>query len=112
MGKKTIDKEGNIEYLNNNGELHRDDGPAIEDANGDKFWFQNGKCHRLDGPAVEYANGNKSWWVDHVFKLGLMIDELGSYWVSKDRKFHNLDKPADWNGSYESWYEKFGNEKD
>jgi hypothetical protein len=41
--------------------LHRDDGPAIEYANGSKYWYQNGKLHRDDGPAVEYADGSKDW---------------------------------------------------
>ena len=31
------------------------DGPAIEQANGDKWWCLNGKTHRTDGPAVEWA---------------------------------------------------------
>ena len=44
-----------------NGKEHREDGPAIEKANGDKFWFINGKNHRENGPACEYANGDKSW---------------------------------------------------
>jgi hypothetical protein len=25
-------------------------------------WYHNGKLHREDGPAIEYANGDKSWW--------------------------------------------------
>lgn len=28
---------------------------------GTKFWFLNDKLHREDGPAVEYADGSKSW---------------------------------------------------
>jgi len=44
-------------YLN--GWLHREDGPAIEWANGDRFWYLNGNKHRADGPAVELANGEK-----------------------------------------------------
>ena len=44
------------------GEHHRDDGPAIECINGDKFWIIQGKIHRVDGPAIEYANGNKSYY--------------------------------------------------
>ena len=44
-----------------NGQRHREDGPAIEYADGDKKWFLNGQCHREDGPAIEYANGVK-WW--------------------------------------------------
>ena len=49
-------------YLNNR--LHREDGPAIENANGDKSWFLDGKRHREDGPAIEWANGDKSWYLN------------------------------------------------
>jgi len=27
------------------------------------FWKLNGNLHREDGPAVEYANGYKEWWL-------------------------------------------------
>ena len=49
-------------YLNGN--LHREDGPAIEWGNGTKFWYLNDKLHREDGPAIEEANGDKSWWLN------------------------------------------------
>ena len=42
--------------------LHREDGPAVEYADGYKAWFVNGECHREDGPAVEWADGTKEWW--------------------------------------------------
>ena len=44
--------------------IHRLDGPAMEYAYGDKFWYVNGKLRRLDGPAVEFASGYKEWWAD------------------------------------------------
>ena len=44
-----------------NGQLHREDGPAVECADGRKEWYLNGQLHREDGPAVEYANGDKEW---------------------------------------------------
>lgn len=47
-----------------NGELHREDGPAAEYPDGERLWFRNGKRHRKDGPAVELANGIKEWWVN------------------------------------------------
>jgi hypothetical protein len=47
-----------------NGKLHREDGPAIELANGYKAWYLNGKFHREDGPAIEYTNGDKAWWLN------------------------------------------------
>ena len=49
-------------YLN--GELHREDGPAIEWTDGSKFWFFNGKRHRGDGPAVEGVGGFKQWFLN------------------------------------------------
>lgn len=51
-----------LEYVNGNGDLHREDGPAIEYTNGDLEWWVNGNRHREDGlPAVEYEN-RKEWW--------------------------------------------------
>ena len=41
--------------------LHREDGPAVEYANGTKFWYLNGKRHREDGPAIVYSDGVKSY---------------------------------------------------
>jgi len=44
--------------------LHREDGPAVEYANGDKVWYINGQCHREDGPAIEWAYGGKEWHIN------------------------------------------------
>ena len=52
-----------IEYQLN-GKLHREDGPAIEYADGTKCWYVDGKRHRTDGPAIEWANGHKEWYID------------------------------------------------
>ena len=49
-----------------NGKRHRENGPAVEYANGGKCWFFNGKYHRENGPAIEYGNGDKSWWLNGV----------------------------------------------
>ena len=51
-------------YWYMNGKLHREDGPAIEYANGSKYWHMNGKLHRTDGPAIEYSNGSKLWYIN------------------------------------------------
>jgi hypothetical protein len=62
---KSIKKEysNRIEYRNEQGYLHREDGPAVEYYNGYEAWYLNGDLHREDGPAIEYYNGNKSWWL-------------------------------------------------
>ena len=49
-------------YLN--GEIHREDGPAVEFANCYKYWYLKGKLHREDGPAVEGANGYRAWYLN------------------------------------------------
>lgn len=43
---------------------HREDGPAVEWADGIKSWWLNGKRHREDGPAIEWADGIKSWYLN------------------------------------------------
>ena len=43
--------------------MHRTDGPAIEYADGSKWWYIHGQRHRTDGPAVECANGHKEWYI-------------------------------------------------
>ena len=58
------DCHGTRRYYNTAGQLHRTDGPAIEYANGTKYWCQNGQRHRTDGPAVEHADGSKAWCVN------------------------------------------------
>ena len=52
------------EYRNSEGQLHREDGPAIEFANGTKKWFLDGIRHREDGPAIEYTDGDKEWYLN------------------------------------------------
>jgi len=54
---------GNIYYYNHKGQWHRDSGPAMEHANGDKIWYINGRKHRLDGPAIEYGNMDRTWYI-------------------------------------------------
>ena len=44
--------------------LHREDGPAVEFADGRKEWYLHGNLHREDGPAIEYADGSKFWFLN------------------------------------------------
>ena len=59
---KVIYDNGTVSYLNQNGQCHREDGPAVVYSCGFKAWFINDKLHREDGPAIEYSNGDKSWY--------------------------------------------------
>jgi len=113
-----IDKSGNKRYYNND-VLHREHGPAIEDANGDQFWHLNGWRHRVNGPAAEYANGDKEWWlngikmseIQHALaavenkKMGVYVDRSGTIRYYKkdllDRKYGPAVEFA--NGDKEWW---------
>jgi hypothetical protein len=65
-----IDSKGNKHYFSDNYDsfirmpiYHREDGPAVEFTNGDKYWYINGKLHREDGPAMEFNDGRKGWYI-------------------------------------------------
>ena len=62
--KVTVGSNGTIRWYNEDGQLHREDGPAYEEASGSKQWWINNQLHREDGPAVELANGNKFWYLN------------------------------------------------
>ena len=76
-----VDGYGTRKYFNSAYELHRTDGPAIERADGTKYWYQNGLRHRTDGPAIEWWDGDKWWFIDGVhltaaeFKLAVKNHE-------------------------------------
>ena len=59
--------------------LHRENGPAIEFANGDKVWYKNGKRHREDGPAIEYNAYHKRWYLNDKC-YGLNNDFTNESW--------------------------------
>jgi len=67
--QRTIEKENEKVIINSssitwckNGNVHREDGPAIEHVNGTTIWYKNGKIHRDNGPAVEHTSGYKIWY--------------------------------------------------
>lgn len=62
-----VDADGTRRYLNDDGMLHRVDGPAVECSNGSKMWYIDGELHREDGPAIESKNGDKYWAIDGKF---------------------------------------------
>ncbi len=58
-----VDSRGSVCYIKD-GELHREDGPAIEWSSGRKVWYKNNKVHREDGPAVEWGDCGEEWWIN------------------------------------------------
>jgi hypothetical protein len=64
MTNPIVDKYGTKRWFNSKNKLHREDGPAIEYADGEKAWVQNGRLHREDGPAIIAPNGHKFWYIN------------------------------------------------
>jgi len=62
--KVHVEDDGAIKWHNEEGFLHRLDGPAKEYVDGTKIWYKEGKLHRLDGPALEDADGDKRWYIN------------------------------------------------
>jgi hypothetical protein len=60
--KLTVYDNGDKVWKLPSGDLHREDGPAVECINGYKAWFLNGNLHNKDGPAIEWGSGSKEWW--------------------------------------------------
>jgi len=44
-----------------------ENGPAVEWADGTKYWYLFGKLHRSNGPAIEWSNGSKDWYKNGIF---------------------------------------------
>ena len=78
-------ENGNKVWRNPAGQLHREDGPAIECSNGHKEWWVEGRFHRTDGPAREWSRGQKEWWLNNTR--------------------HRTDGPAiEWSKNHKEWY--------
>jgi len=53
-------------WYDSDGKWHREDGPAIEWADGNKSWYKHGKRHREGGPACDGANGYKGYYLEDI----------------------------------------------
>lgn len=64
MSNSYTDENGSTYWMNDAGQFHNKDGPAIITASNIKCWYQNGKRHRTDGPALEFISGYQEWWIN------------------------------------------------
>jgi hypothetical protein len=80
----TTDDEGTKRWKLN-GKFHREDGPAIEWANGTNWWALHGNFHRKDGPAVEQFDGYNQW---HLNGSCYTFDK----WLAKTTGLTNEEK--------------------
>jgi hypothetical protein len=64
--KLTVYDNGTKEWRLPNGLLHREDDPAVEFTNGDKYWYINGEKHRENGPTIEWSDGGEMWYLNDI----------------------------------------------
>jgi len=101
MSTPQTDEYGDRRWYNSEGELHREDGPAIEWADGTRSWYLNNQRHREDGPAMEWSDGTRSWYWNGLLhrELGPAIEHASGthewYWNGQPLTFEQwLDKAA------------------
>ena len=70
-----VDLKGGKHWFKDD-KLHREDGPAVERANGTKWWFFEGERHREDGPAIETSDGTQIW----CYKGQLLVHQGEGFW--------------------------------
>lgn len=58
-----IHQNGTIEWWID-GKLHREDGPAVTEPDGYEAWCINGQYHRENNPAIIWSDGTQEWWVN------------------------------------------------
>ena len=56
----------------------------VEYDDGSKYWFVDGELHREDGPAIEHINGDKYWFVDGK----LLTEKEFNKWRKQNGRWH------------------------
>lgn len=70
-----------------------------------KFWRnEQGQLHRTDGPAIEYAHGGKAWYLNGT--LYRIIYAKGSQeWFNEQGQRDRIERPAYENDRRKEWYQ-------
>ena len=99
----------NVEWKDEDGRLHREDGPAVIGADGAQSWYQYGEQHRDDGPALTRPDGTQGW-----YQYDKKHRDDGPAWIWPDGRqewwqhdeHHRGDGPAVvWPDGRQEWYQ-------
>jgi len=83
-----VDEYGNKQYLNDEGNYHRLDGPAVEWSNGSKRWYINGNSHRNIDPSSEWWDGEKRWYFKNkLHRIGGLVSFYDGYWFIHSKSY-------------------------
>jgi len=90
--KFEINEYNEKRYLNDEGQHHRLDGPAIENSDGTKFWYINGNAHRNIDPSDEFSNGEKQWWFKgERHRIGGSYNSVYKWWYIDGEGYDKQD---------------------
>ena len=64
MAKRWYDRYGWVQWLDDEGRSHREDGPAIVWPRGRQWWFRHGDFHFAHGPADRWSRSTLVWYED------------------------------------------------
>ncbi len=97
-----------VTHKDNDGYLHRDDGPAVIKPDGTQYWYQHGKLHRDGGPAEIWHSGVQKWWQhgeQHRDDGPAVVFPNGTrFWYQHDQ-LHRDDGPAEIHADgTQEWY--------
>jgi hypothetical protein len=102
-------EDGHKVWRNPAGQVHREDGPAIIKAHGDREWWICGRRHRSDGPAVVFSESSKFWYFEGLLHRtdgpAIEYSEGSKEWHLRGMR-HRLDGPAVEFREYKVWYIK------
>ena len=73
-------------WKNENGKLHREDGPAVIFPDGIQQWYINGNLHRGDDPAIICPDGRQYWYINGHD----VTDEIKKWANERDIDLDNL----------------------
>ena len=106
--RRSVQPDGSVEYYNEAGLLHREDGPAIIYASGSKHWCINGQLHREDDPAIESSSGDRYWYRNgklHREGGPAFITARGTRKWALNGRLHRTDGPAiEWSDGDREWW--------
>lgn len=72
---RSFDENGNIEYRNKAGKLHRLNGPASITLNGHQAWYKNGIMFRDNNlPSQLVATGDHNWTMKDGCLLEMSVE--------------------------------------
>lgn len=86
-----IAENGTMVWKNSIGQIHNEDGPAIERADGSKAWFINGELQRIGGPAIELSNGECFWFLPKKERVKNNFD-FGEKMHTREEYFDRLSE--------------------